>query len=58
MPGIQATSSQGDLDPAPSMEYVETAYDDAKHGSFSRRPYMDMVFPSMIDPRMAPPGGT
>jgi phytoene dehydrogenase-like protein len=35
---------------------VERAYDDAKYGGFSRRPYMDVVIPSMIDPSMAPPG--
>jgi phytoene dehydrogenase-like protein len=38
------------------VEYLERAYDDAKYGEFSRRPYMDIVFPSMIDPGMAPPG--
>jgi phytoene dehydrogenase-like protein len=38
------------------MDYVERAYDDAKYGEFSRQPYMDIVFPSMIDPGMAPPG--
>src|SRR6266571_4672706 len=35
---------------------IERAYDDAKYGEFSRRPYMDIVFPSMVDPGMAPPG--
>lgn len=55
MPGI-GRHHRGAISISPSMEYVETAYDDAKHGSFSRRPYMDMIFPSMIDPQMAPPG--
>src|SRR5688572_22387665 len=41
---------------SPSVEYLERAYDDAKYGEFSRRPYMDIVIPSMIDPGMAPPG--
>ncbi len=41
---------------SPSVEYLERAYDDAKYGDFSRRPYMDIVLPSMIDPGMAPPG--
>ncbi len=41
---------------SPSVEYLERAYDDAKYGNFSRNPYMDIVFPSMIDPGMAPPG--
>jgi phytoene dehydrogenase-like protein len=41
---------------APSVDYLERAYDDAKYGDFSRRPFLDMVMPSMIDPTMAPPG--
>jgi phytoene dehydrogenase-like protein len=41
---------------SPSIEYLERAYDDAKYGDFSRRPYMDIIIPSMIDPGMAPPG--
>ncbi len=41
---------------SPSVNYLERAYDDAKYGHFSRRPYMDIVVPSIIDPGMAPPG--
>jgi phytoene dehydrogenase-like protein len=41
---------------APSVDYLERAYDDAKYGEFSCRPFLDMVIPSMIDPTMAPPG--
>ncbi len=47
---------RGAMSISPSMDYVERAYDDAKYGDFSRRPYMDIVIPSMIDPSMAPPG--
>jgi len=35
---------------------MERAYDDAKYGDFSRRPYMDVVIPSLTDPSVAPPG--
>ena len=35
---------------------MERAYDDAKYGRFSRKPYMDIVIPSLTDPRVAPPG--
>jgi phytoene dehydrogenase-like protein len=35
---------------------MERAYDDAKYGHFSRRPYIDMVIPSLTDPSVAPPG--
>ena len=38
------------------VEYMERAYDDAKYGNFSRRPYIDMVIPSLTDPSVAPPG--
>jgi phytoene dehydrogenase-like protein len=41
---------------SPSVGYLERAYDDAKYGEISRRPYMDIVIPSMLDPAMAPPG--
>lgn len=47
---------RGDLAIAPSIDYLERAYDDAKYGDFSRRPYINIVFPSMVDPSVAPPG--
>ena len=55
MPGI-GQHHRGAFSISPSVEYLERAYDDAKYGEFSRKPYMDIVFPSMIDPDMAPPG--
>jgi phytoene dehydrogenase-like protein len=47
---------RGAVSISPSLDWVERAYDDAKYGAFSRRPYMDIVIPSLIDPGMAPPG--
>src|SRR5262249_5451231 len=47
---------RGALSISPSVEYMERAYDDAKYGNFSRRPYVDMVIPSLTDPSVAPPG--
>ena len=47
---------RGAISISPSVDYLERAYDDAKYGEISRRPYMDIVIPSMIDPAMAPPG--
>jgi phytoene dehydrogenase-like protein len=47
---------RGAISISPSIDYVERAYDDAKYGSFSRNPYMDVIIPSMIDRDMAPPG--
>ena len=55
MPGTGA-HLRGAMSISPSLDYVEHAFDDAKYGEFSRRPYMDIVIPSMIDPSMAPPG--
>lgn len=47
---------RGSISISPSMDYIEHAYDDAKYGQISRRPYVDILIPSMIDPDMAPPG--
>ncbi len=55
MPGV-GPHHKGAFSISPSVDYLERAYDDAKYGEFSRKPYMDIVFPSMIDPNMAPPG--
>ena len=40
----------------PDTDYIERAYDDAKYGDFSRRPYIDMCLPTTLDPTMAPAG--
>src|SRR6202161_275769 len=47
---------RGAISISPSTEYMERAYDQAKYGEFSRRPYIDMVIPSLTDPSVAPPG--
>ena len=47
---------RGAISISPSVEYIERAYDESKYGEFSRRPYLDIIMPSMIDPNMAPPG--
>jgi phytoene dehydrogenase-like protein len=40
----------------PSIEYLERAYDDAKYGWYSQRPFIDGAVQSVVDPDMAPPG--
>jgi phytoene dehydrogenase-like protein len=55
MPG-RGPHLRGAVSISPSVAYLEQAYDDAKYGEISRRPYMDIVIPSMLDPAMAPPG--
>ena len=47
---------QGDIAIAPGIDYLERAYDDAKYGDFSQRPYLNVVIPSTVDPSVAPPG--
>jgi len=47
---------RGAISFSPSVDYMERAYDDAKYGRFSRRPYIDCIIPTLVDPSMAPPG--
>jgi phytoene dehydrogenase-like protein len=47
---------RGAISISPSVDYMERAYDEAKYGKYSRRPYIDMVIPSLTDPSVAPPG--
>jgi phytoene dehydrogenase-like protein len=47
---------RGAISFSPSMAEMERAYDDAKYGRWSERPYIDMIIPTLVDPQMAPPG--
>jgi phytoene dehydrogenase-like protein len=47
---------RGFINIGPTMEYLERAYDDAKYGWYSSRPFIDGAIQSVIDPDMAPPG--
>lgn len=47
---------RGAISISPSVDYLERAFDEAKYGAFSSRPYMDILIPSMVDPSMAPAG--
>jgi phytoene dehydrogenase-like protein len=47
---------RGAISVSPSVDYMERAYDQAKYGDFSTRPYIDMVIPTLTDPSVAPPG--
>jgi phytoene dehydrogenase-like protein len=55
LPG-QGEHLRGAISFSPSTEEMEQAYDDAKYGHWSRRPYIDMIIPTLVDPQMAPPG--
>src|SRR3989454_9902102 len=47
---------RGAISISPGVDYMERAYNQAKYGEFSRRPYIDMVIPTLTDPSVAPPG--
>ena len=44
------------IDLAPSLDYLERAYDDAKGGRPSDEPFLEFVLQSANDPSVAPPG--
>ncbi len=41
---------------APSLEYMDRAYLDAKASGWSKRPIVEMLIPSTLDDTLAPPG--
>lgn len=40
----------------PDIEYLQAAYEDACKGTYSRRPFITAVVPTMVDDTLAPPG--
>ncbi len=40
----------------PSIDYLEKAFDDAKYGRPSEKPFLRVTFHSVTDPELAPPG--
>jgi phytoene dehydrogenase-like protein len=55
LPGV-GEHHRGAISFSPSLDEMERAYDDAKYGHFSKKPYIDMIIPTLVDPSMAPPG--
>lgn len=47
---------RGTIHIAPTMEYMERAFDDAKHGMPSENPVIEMTIPSSVDDTLAPAG--
>lgn len=41
---------------APSLDYMDRAYQDARREGWARRPIVEMLIPSTIDPTLAPEG--
>ena len=47
---------QGRIQISPEIDYLERAFDESKYGNFSRQPYIEIAFPSLSDPTLAPAG--
>jgi phytoene dehydrogenase-like protein len=47
---------RGRLHIGPSIDYLERAFDASKYGEISGEPYLDIAFPSVHDPTLAPAG--
>jgi phytoene dehydrogenase-like protein len=41
---------------APTLDYMDRAYLDAKRDGYSRQPIVEMLIPSLVDDSLAPPG--
>ena len=41
---------------APSLDYLEKAYDASKYGRYSPAPYLNITIPTLLDPSLAPQG--
>ncbi|MES1153252.1 MAG: NAD(P)/FAD-dependent oxidoreductase [Dongia sp.] len=54
--GCPKESAWGTIDIGGDFDYIEHAFDDYKYGSWSKRPFLDIVIPTTVDPTMAPPG--
>jgi phytoene dehydrogenase-like protein len=54
--GVSEAGLRGRLLLAPSLEYIEHAYNHAKYGEFSASPVMEITLPSINDPSLAPAG--
>ena len=51
-----AVTLRGPIHIGPTLESLERAYDDAKYGDFSKKPFLEITIPSVMDLSLAPPG--
>ncbi|MCI0345006.1 MAG: NAD(P)/FAD-dependent oxidoreductase [Chloroflexi bacterium] len=61
LPSFSALPGEGEhlrgaISISPAIEEMERAYDEAKYGRWSSKPYVDIIIPTRVDPSMAPPG--
>jgi len=54
--GDAAASLRGRVHVGPGIDYLERAFDASKYGESSAAPYLDIAFPSIADPSIAPVG--
>jgi phytoene dehydrogenase-like protein len=54
--GLNAQSLRGRLLVAPSLDYVEDAFNYSKYGEYSAAPVLEISVPTLADPSLAPPG--
>jgi len=54
--GDPAAALGGRVVVAPGIDYLERAFDASKYSEASAAPYLDVAFPSLHDPSMAPAG--
>ncbi len=54
--GVSEAALRGRLLIAPSLQYLEHAYNHTKYGEFSASPAMEITVPSINDPSLAPAG--
>jgi len=56
LPGAPAPQHRATMHICPSIDYVEKAWDDAKYGTPSHSPLLELTIPTMYDASLAPPG--
>jgi phytoene dehydrogenase-like protein len=54
--GVSPEALGGRLLIAPSLEYLERAFNHSKYGEFSTAPAIEITVPTVNDPTLAPPG--
>ena len=53
---VASEKLSGRIHIGPDIDYLERAFDAAKYGDFSPRPYLDITIPSLNDSSLAPKG--
>jgi len=51
-----ASLLQSPIQIAPTLTYLQRAYDCVKYGEYSPHPYLDVMIPTLLDPSLAPAG--